>query len=97
MNVDVEMLRGFADAVSGVSESIAGIDVSSPFADSEVALPGTEFAKVCVAGVQETSAALRNLHLRLTEVSEIAKGTAGKYEVSETDFTGMLRAMDVPS
>ncbi|WP_072688856.1 hypothetical protein [Rhodococcus marinonascens] len=97
MNVDVEMLRKFADAVAGVSESIAGIDVSTPFADSEVALPGTEFAQVCVAGVQETGAALTNLYHRLTEVSEIAQGTAGKYEVSEADFTGMLDAMDVPA
>ncbi|RVW03689.1 hypothetical protein EF834_08410 [Rhodococcus spongiicola] len=63
------MLRRFAAAITDVADSIIGADVSTPFADSEAALPGTEFAH----------------------------GTAGEYEVSEADFTGMLHAMDVPA
>ncbi|RVW00516.1 hypothetical protein EF834_17125 [Rhodococcus spongiicola] len=91
------MLRRFATAITDVADTIIGTDVSTPFADSEAALPGTEFAKVCVAGLEATGAALGNLHSRLTEISEIAHGTAGEYEVSEADFTGMLHAMNVPA
>ncbi|WP_072687012.1 hypothetical protein [Rhodococcus marinonascens] len=48
------MLRRFSEAVTGVAESINGIDVSTPFTDSEAALPGTEFATVCAVGAQPT-------------------------------------------
>lgn len=95
--VDPEMLRRFGDAMKGVAESISGLDLSTPFADSETALPGTEFSKVCVDGLEATGAALRNVCLRLMEVEEVARGVAGKYEVTEDVFETMLHTMDVPS
>ncbi|MFC7449690.1 hypothetical protein [Rhodococcus daqingensis] len=97
MKVDPEMLRKFGDAVSGVSDSIAGLDVSSPFVDSQQALPGTQFSDVCVDGFEVTAAALRNVCSRLMTISEIAHGTANNYDVTETDFTAKLHVMDVPS
>lgn len=97
LRVDPAALRRFGDAVSGVAGSIGGLDLSSPFADAQVALPGTAFSAVCVGGYDAAAAALRNVCLRLVEISEIAHGTAGDYDVTEADFTRMLDAMDVPS
>ncbi|AQA21035.1 hypothetical protein BTZ20_4118 [Rhodococcus sp. MTM3W5.2] len=97
LKVDPAMLRRFGDAVSGVSESIAGLDVSSPFADSQQALPGTQFSVVCADGFEATTAALRNVCSRLVTISNIAHGTANDYEVAEADFTAKLHVMDVPS
>ncbi|MFG1784490.1 hypothetical protein ACGFIU_18785 [Rhodococcus oryzae] len=97
LKVDPEMLRKFGDAVSGASDSIAGLDVSSPFVDSQQALPGTQFGDACVAGFEATAAALRNVCTRLVAISEIAHGTANNYDVSEADFTAKLHVMDVPS
>lgn len=93
--VDPEMLRQFSSAVAGTSESLAGLDVSSPFVDCQEALPGTEISTVSVRGCDAVAAALRNVCVRLGVISQISTGTANNYEVSEADFSEMLNAMDV--
>ncbi|MFD1811812.1 hypothetical protein [Rhodococcus gannanensis] len=97
MKVDPDKLRSFADSVSGVSRSLASVDVSSPFAEAQGALPGTTFGDACTAGFDAGALGLRNVCRRLSEVARIARGNADGYDVTEATFTGALHAMDVPA
>lgn len=97
MKVDPGALRKFAETASSAGDSLANVDVSSPFADSQGAMPGTEFAAVGTEGYEVVAGVLKNICIRLSSISDIARGSANNYEVSESDFTSMLDAMDVPS
>ncbi|MFF0817571.1 hypothetical protein ACFYVR_20745 [Rhodococcus sp. NPDC003318] len=100
MKVDPDMLRSFAESVSEVSRSLASVDVSSPFADAQGALPGTAFDDVCTAGLGATAVGLRNVCRMLGEIARIARiarGNAADYDVSEADFTGARHTMDAPA
>lgn len=95
LTVDPEMLRQFSSAASRTSESLRGLDVSTPFAECQEALPGTEIASVAVRGCDATATAIKNVCLRLGAISKISAGTANTYEVAETDFSEMLKSMGV--
>lgn len=95
MLVDPDMLEEFAGSVTFVAQEISDMDVSTPFAESQDALPGTEMFDVCADAHDAGALALQNLCKRVVEVAEIATGSAKKYWVAEDDFVGMLHAMDV--
>lgn len=96
LKVDPGMLEQFARAVAGAAREITEVDLSTPFAESQTAASGTELSDICVAACDAGITALQNLCLRLSEVAEIAHGTAGNYDVTETDFVEMLNELDVP-
>lgn len=87
------MLRQFGSAASRTSESLAGLDVSTPFADCQEALPGTELPAVAVRGCDAAATAIKNVCLRLGAISQISMGTANNYEVAETVFSEILSSM----
>ncbi|WP_139277835.1 hypothetical protein [Rhodococcus marinonascens] len=96
LKVDPGMLEQFARAVAGAAREITEVDLTTPFAESQTAAPGTDLSNVCVTACDAGIAALQNLCLRLSEVAEIAHGTAGNYDVTESDFVGMLSELDIP-
>ncbi|MDG3010338.1 hypothetical protein G4X40_09250 [Rhodococcus sp. D2-41] len=72
---------------------LAELDLAGPFAPTQGAVPGTEIAGVGREALEATLTAVRHVCLRLTCVSQLAKGTAQDYRVTDTDFAGMLKAM----
>ncbi|NLE81836.1 MAG: hypothetical protein GX610_20100 [Rhodococcus sp.] len=96
MMVDPEILERFAGVVGSVAGDISDMDVSTPFAESQNAFPGTDMFVICSEAHDASALALQNLCKRVIEVSEIATGSAKKYRVTEDDFVGMLHAMDLP-
>ena len=97
MQVDPDALRRFAEFASSTSGALARVDVSSPFVDSQGAVPGTAFSKLGADGYVIVADVLRNLCSRLSAMSQIARGSADNYDVAESDFSSSLAAMDVPS
>lgn len=97
MKVDPATLRKFAEISASTSDALAAADVSSPFVDSQGAVEGTDFSKLGPDGYAAVAEVLKNICLRLTAMSQIARGSAENYDVSDTDFGSQLDSMDAPS
>ncbi|MGW0019783.1 hypothetical protein ACWDUD_15760 [Rhodococcus sp. NPDC003382] len=96
LKVDPEALRAFAASVTGTAEAIAEWNIGEPFEQSQSALPGTDFAELCVRTNLAAAFALSNVHSRLLEIADLADGSANDYEITEADFVAALSAMDLP-
>ncbi|MCD2118839.1 MULTISPECIES: hypothetical protein [Rhodococcus] len=94
LHVDPEVLRTFAAFVADTADAMNDWDVGEPYAVSQSALPGTEFAAVCARAFTATDQALGNVCSRLREIVDITDGAANDYVVAETDFVAALPAMD---
>ena len=91
------MLRQFSAEIVETSQFLAETDVSTPFADSQEALFGTDFQKVAELACGAAALGIANICLRLAEVANITNGVADNFEITEDDFTKQLRTMGVPS
>ena len=94
LHVDPEALRTFAAFVADTADAVDDWDVGEPYAVSQSALPGTEFAAVCARAFTATDQALGNVCSRLREIVDITDGAKNDYAVAETDFVAALSAMD---
>ncbi|AFT98637.1 hypothetical protein [Nocardia brasiliensis] len=91
MKVDPAELRALAASMDKISGEIGGLKALA--ADTlSTALPGSTISSALSGGAPQIEAAWLRMAQRCKAVSNIAKGGAGNYEVTDTDFRDKLNA-----
>ncbi|KAA0021160.1 type VII secretion target [Antrihabitans cavernicola] len=82
LKVDPAALRSFAVALTGVAADVRGTKTDAP----ALVLPGTGLGAVAADAGTAVATSLQRIAQRIDTLATIAKGTAGNYEVTDTDF-----------
>ena len=88
LRVDPEKLRAFAGSLTSVAGDVQGIQT----APTPSAMPGTQLGGLTADAASTITRALNRVAERISSVADIAKGTAGNYEVNDDDFKSRLES-----
>ncbi|MGW9565179.1 hypothetical protein [Prescottella equi] len=90
MKVDSARLRAFASMMDDAGAAVDALEVIGP----GVRLPGSAAAAACEQAVEFVEGAYLRVADRMRQMAAIARGNADEYDVTESDFTAHLAAMD---
>ncbi|MEV4124540.1 type VII secretion target [Nocardia sp. NPDC049707] len=93
MQVNPDELRALAASMDKISVDISALKVQSKTNAAKEALPGSTLGEACAAAGDQVEAAWLQMAMCCTRVSNIAKGGAANYEVTDKDFSDGLQAM----
>ncbi len=93
MNVDPAELRALAASMDRIGGDIGALTVRATTDALGGVLPGSALSEVCSAAGSDIEDAWRRMAMRCKRVSNIAKGGAANYEVSDQEFRAGLDAM----
>jgi hypothetical protein len=93
MNVDPAELRALAASMDQIGGNIGGLTVRTTTDALGNVLPGSALSEVCSAAGANVEDAWRRMAMRCKRISNIAKGGAANYEVSDQQFRDGLEAM----
>lgn len=99
VEVDPEALRAFAGRLETEAGEIEALHTAGVFEAAAEALPGTGFAAPAQRAADLTAAAVQRIAARLTTVAEQLRDDAGRYEMTETEFSTALATvgLDIPA
>ncbi|WP_174185321.1 hypothetical protein [Nocardia barduliensis] len=93
MNVDPAELRALAASMDKIGGDIGALTVRATTDGLGNVLPGSSLSDVCSTAGTNLEDAWRRMAMRCKRVSNIAKGGAANYEVSDQEFRAGLDAM----
>ncbi|WP_280234247.1 WXG100 family type VII secretion target [Nocardia cyriacigeorgica] len=95
VRVDPEVLRGFAQQLSGEAQNVTGLGTAedAKISGAVTALPGTTFGTAAQHACDATDTCLQRISDRLTTVADSLRNTAGAYELTEADFEQKLKTI----
>lgn len=93
MNVDPAELRALAASMDEIGGEIGALTVRTTTDALGGVLPGSALSEACATAGSNVENAWRRMAMRCKRVSNIAKGGAANYEVSDQEFRAGLDAM----
>ncbi|MFE9582480.1 type VII secretion target [Nocardia sp. NPDC006044] len=93
MKVDPTELRALAASMDKISGEIAALKVSTTVNALSAALPGSTVTDACTTAGATIEAGWLRMAQRGKAISNIAKGGAANYEVTDTDFQASLKKL----
>ncbi len=93
MNVDPAELRALAASMDKIGVDIGALTVRATTDALGGVLPGSMLSEVCSTAGANVEDAWQRMAMRCKRVSNIAKGGAANYEVSDQEFRDGLDAM----
>ncbi|MFD8244675.1 hypothetical protein [Nocardia sp. NPDC059691] len=93
MNVDPAELRALAASMDKIGGEIGALTVRATTDALGGVLPGSTVGEACSTAGSHVEDAWRRMAMRCKRVSNIAKGGAANYEVSDQEFRAGLDAM----
>ncbi|MFG1794452.1 type VII secretion target [Nocardia altamirensis] len=94
MQVNPDELRALAASMDQIGAQMNALTVTAKTSEAGAALPGTAIGTQVVNAGEYAEAVWKQMATRCKRVSNIAKGGATNYEVSDEDFRSGLAAMD---
>ncbi|WP_067795245.1 type VII secretion target [Nocardia beijingensis] len=93
MNVNPAELRALAASMDKIGGDIGALTVRATTDALGGVLPGSALSEACATAGSNVENAWRRMAMRCKRVSNIAKGGAANYEVSDQEFRAGLDAM----
>ncbi|WP_067478390.1 hypothetical protein [Nocardia amamiensis] len=93
MRVDPDQLRALAASMDDIGSMADALDVRTNANAVAGAMPGSPLGAVCATAGEYVEGAWLRMAMRCKRVSNICKGGAGAYEVTDQEFRDRLAAM----
>ncbi|MEV2218798.1 type VII secretion target [Nocardia vinacea] len=93
MQVDPDQLRALAASMDKIGADITALKVRSKTDAVNAALPGSALGQLCTSAGEQVEAAWLRMAMRCKRISNISKGGAANYEVTDQDFRSSIDAM----
>ncbi|MFD3705791.1 type VII secretion target [Nocardia sp. NPDC058658] len=87
LNVDPDELRSLASSMESVAGLLDALEVRTAANAVGAALPGADLADVCASSGEVTETAFRRMGARCRRISQIAKGSADTFEITDVEFS----------
>ncbi|MFD0366339.1 hypothetical protein ACFQZZ_33320 [Nocardia sp. GCM10030253] len=94
MKVNPDELRGLVTSMTAAADAVELLDVRTAASAAGAALPGANLGEICASSGDVTAAAYQRAANRCRRVSQIAAGVGANFEVTDTDFSARLAALD---
>lgn len=93
MEVDPDQLRALAASMDQVRSSVETLDIRTKATTVGQAMSASSLGDVCAEAAEHVEEAWLRMARRCQRFSNICKGNAGNYEVTDTDFRDRLSDM----
>lgn len=93
MKVDPGQLRALATSMDDISGKVAALDVRTKGDAVAGVLPGSSLGAACATASEYVEGAWLRMAMRHKRVSNLCKGSADTFEVTDTDFRDKLAQM----
>lgn len=93
MKVDPEQLRALAASMDHVGTQTRALDVRAKADAVSSVLAGSPLGEACATAGEQVQSAFARLATRCERMSGICQGSAGTYEVTDSEFHDRLAAI----
>lgn len=93
MKVDPDQLRALATSMDDIGGKVDALDVRTKADAIAGVLPGSVLGASCATAAEYVEGAWLRMAMRHKRISNLCKGSAGTYEVTDTEFSAELDKM----